>query len=333
MGSVVSTTAFPARPDEYGSVLQFIQPAVLPATAADSSAWYDCDLCSLSCDSVELNLSATAAISSDCQHDYEFGRLVSLDVASMNIDEAWTDATKEELSRVLPNEVTPAGVANTTLVSVDHWSCTDRPRGLHPMSAAQIRLRMERFCSAACCIESFLAPPQHNEPGLVGQYDLPPECPTSYSSSIELREVGSGQPVQDMHTGVYTDANNNNTTPEGVVARVLESFTDQDRHEYMYVTKRFQTTTVLRDYQLLHTNGETGLGCTPLRGTRNYALQLSPHDTTSGDWDPGDGSHLSDRCARVLESFTDQDRLKYYDTKGKTGLSSTPRRARIYGAE
>ena len=115
MGSVVSTTAFPARPDEYGSVLQFIQPAVLPATAADSSAWYDCDLCSLSCDSVELNLSATAAISSDCQHDYEFGRLVSLDVASMNIDEAWTDATKEELSRVLPNEVTPAGVANTAL--------------------------------------------------------------------------------------------------------------------------------------------------------------------------------------------------------------------------
>ena len=135
-----------------------------------------------------------------------------------------------------------------------------------------------------------------------------------------------------MHTGVYTDANNNNTTPEGVVARVLESFTDQDRHEY--VTKLRKAITeylVLRDNQLLHTNGKTGPGCTPLRGTRNYALQLSPHDTTSGDWDPGDGSHLSDRCARVLESFTDQDRLKYYDTKGKTGLSSTPRRARIYG--
>ena len=87
--------------------------------------------------------------------------------------------------------------------------------------------------------------------------------------------------------------------------------------------------TISRIYLLLHTNGKTGPGCTPLRGTRNYVLQLSLH--SSGDWDPGDGSHLSDRSACVLESFTDQDRLKYYDTNGKTGLGSTPRRARIYG--
>ena len=158
---------------------------------------------------------------------------------------------------------------------------------------------MELFCSDACCNENYLDPLQHNEPGRVGQYDRPPECPTSHSSSIELREVGSGQPVQRLSRhGVYADANNNNTTPEGVVARVLESFTDQDRH-------------------------------TPFRGTRNYVPQLSLH--SSGDWDPGDGSHLSDRSACVLESFTDQDRLKYYDTNGKTGLGSTPRRARIYG--
>ena len=129
-----------------------------------------------------------------------------------------------------------------------------------------------------------------------------------------------------MRHGVYVDANNNNTTPEGVVARVLESFTDQDRHEYVRSEKE---NTVLRIYLLLHTNGKTGPGCTPLRGTRNYVLQLSLH--SSGDWDPGDGSHLSDRSACVLESFTDQDRLKYYDTNGKTGLGSTPRRARIYG--
>jgi hypothetical protein len=158
------------------------------------------------------------------------------------------DAPEEGLSRVPLNEVTPAGVANTTLVSVDHWSCTNRPRGLHKMSAAHVRLRVELFCSDACCNENYLDPLQHNEPGRVGQYDRPPECLTSYSSSIELREVGSGQPVQRLSRhGVYADANNNNTTPEGVVACVLESFTDQDRLKYY------------------DTNGKTGLGSTPRR--------------------------------------------------------------------
>ena len=193
---------------------------------------------------------------------------------------------------------------------------------------SQVRLRVERFCSDACCNESNLAPPQHNEPGRVGQYDRPPECPTSYSSSIELREVGSGQPVQRLlRHGVCADANNNNTTPEGVVARVLESFTDQDRHEYVTKRKRHHRFTDIsapsyerQDWTGLHS---------PSRHAQLRSPACSLH--SSGDWDPGDGSHLSDRSACVLESFTDQDRLKYYDTNGKTGLGSTPRRARIYG--
>ena len=130
---------------------------------------------------------------------------------------------------------------------------------------------MERFCSDACCNESYLAPPQHNEPGRVGQYDRPPECPTSYSSSIELREVGSGQPVQRLlRHGVCADANNNNTTPEGVVARVLESFTDQDRHEYVTKRKRHHRFTDIsapsyerQDWTGLHSPSRHAQLCSP----------------------------------------------------------------------
>ena len=74
-----------------------------------------------------------------------------------------------------------------------------------------------------------------------------------------------------------------------MVARVLESFTDQDRLEY---AEKLYTVN-LRANLLHDTNGKTGPGCTPFRGTRSYALQHLLH--SSRDRDPGDGSRLSGR--------------------------------------
>ena len=83
------------------------------------------------------------------------------------------------------------------------------------------------------------------------------------------------------------------TALESVVARVLESFTDQDRLEY---AEKLYTINMV--YQLHDTNGKTGPGCTPLLrrrhgSTGNYVHK--GHQHRSEDWDPGVDIHLARR--------------------------------------
>ena len=103
----------------------------------------------------------------------------------------------------------------------------------------------------------------------------------------------NGSGTEEALTGVLLNESTlvsvDNTALNSVVARVLESFTDQDRLEY---AEKLYTVN-LRANLLHDTNGKTGAGCTPFRGTRSYALQHLLH--SSRDRDPGDGSRLSGR--------------------------------------
>ena len=236
------------------------------------------------------------------------GGVISLDVAWMNIDslevalmgtdEVWTDAMEEGLSRVPLNEVTPVGVANTTLVSVDHWSCTDRPRGLHPMSAAQVRLRVECFYFNADCNASY-APLQNNEPGRAGHYDRPPEWPTSHSSSlIECREVGPGQLVQRLSQhGVYADADNNDATPEGVenstpcveagMPELADWASGTESTENAF-TKRSNLYQLQPDSMPLYQRFDLSFEASPC--THGVSFKIIPKPVCSGSGDDGSGA-------------------------------------------